>query len=127
MPLNVLVVDDSPIIRAVLVRCLKLSGLELGSVSEAGNGRQALERLDAGGIDLLFCDLHMPEMDGIELIHRLHEAGRLVSLPVVIISSDRSQERMDDLARCGIRHYLKKPFTPESVRTATLAIAGAAR
>ena len=125
MALNILIIDDSAIIRSVLVKCLSMSGLDLGTIHQAANGRLAYEILGAESIDLVFSDLHMPEMDGIELIHRLDAEGRLADLPVLVISSDRSQERRDDLLARGVRTFLRKPFTPDSIRQKVLAVTGA--
>lgn len=115
MPRTVLVVDDSPIIRRVLIRCLRLAGMTDDRLLEAGDGDEALAHLDAAAVDLVLCDLHMPGIDGNELLHRLADDGRLARLPVVVISSDRSLERRAELRSLGVRDFLGKPFTPESV------------
>ena len=58
----------------------------------------------------------MPQMGGAELIARMHDAN-LSAIPVVVISAEPSLERMEDLCRLGARGYLRKPFTPENIRT----------
>ncbi len=116
MGLRVLIVDDSSLIRSVLAKSLRLSGLELDEVFEAGDGRQAWDLLQAQEVDLIFSDLHMPEMDGVQLMHNLAEVGRLQRTPVIVISSDRSRERREELLALGVRAFLRKPFTPDSVR-----------
>ncbi len=122
MGLTALIVDDSPLIRAVVAKCLRLSGLTVDVVHEAGDGCEALDLLAAEAVDLVFCDLHMPRLGGVEMIERLAAAGRLPELPVLIISSDRSRERREQLLGLGARDFLQKPFTPESVREAVLAV-----
>ncbi|MFW5750232.1 MAG: response regulator [Planctomycetota bacterium] len=116
MGLRVLIVDDSSLIRSVLAKSLRLSGLDLEEICEAADGKQAWELLQRDELDLVFSDLHMPEMDGVQLIHNLAEAGRLQRTPVIVISSDRSRERREELLSLGVRAFLRKPFTPDSVR-----------
>lgn len=122
MGLSALVVDDSPIIRSVLVRCLGLSGLPLDRIDQAGHGEAALASLRQAPVDLLFCDLHMPVMDGVTMLRTLSEEGRLKTMTAIVISSDRSQDRRAVLSGLGVRGFLDKPFTPEGVRDAVRAL-----
>ena len=71
MSYSSLIVDDSAIIRKMIRRALSLSGLDLGDILEAGDGRQALAVLDDHWVDVVLTDIHMPEMDGIELVERM--------------------------------------------------------
>ncbi|MDA3962329.1 MAG: response regulator [Planctomycetota bacterium] len=121
MSRTVLVVDDSDIIRRVVIRCLELSHVAVETILEAGNGNEALDQLAEHQVDLMLCDLHMPELDGISLLHQLAADKRLATLPVVVISSDRSEERRAELKQLGVRQFLSKPFTPESVGDAIAA------
>lgn len=117
MPYNVLIVDDSPIVRKVVEKTLRLSGTELGQVSQAGNGREALDLLKDLWVDIVFADINMPEMDGIEMVERMHQTGLLKTVPVVIVSTERSVTRIEELRAKGVRAYLNKPFTPEEIKT----------
>jgi two-component system chemotaxis response regulator CheY len=116
MAYEVLVVDDSKTIRAMVKKSIMLSGLEVGEVFEAANGREALEILSQRWIDIVFADVHMPDMNGIELVEAMSKDSVLVSVPVVIVSSDRNQEHINKLQELGVRAYIKKPFKPESFR-----------
>ncbi len=116
MGYNILVVDDSAIIRKMVKKTISMSGMEVSSISEAGNGLEALKVLSENWIDLVFADIHMPEMTGVELVEKMSEDNMLVSIPVVIVSSDRSKTQMDRLKELGIRAYIKKPFRPENFR-----------
>ena len=69
MAYNVLVVDDSETIRAVLVRTLKITGVEINEIFQAENGAKALEVIDQNWIDIVFADINMPVMNGIEFVH----------------------------------------------------------
>ncbi len=116
MSYNILVVDDSAIVRKMVIKTITMAGLDVGTVHEAENGKLALDVLADEWIDIVFADIHMPEMNGIEMVEKMSEDNMLVSIPVVIVSSDHSQTRIDELKARGIRAYLKKPFRPEGLR-----------
>jgi two-component system, chemotaxis family, chemotaxis protein CheY len=124
MSYAVLVVDDSSIVRAVVRRCLAMTGLPLARVLEAANGREALEALARERVDIVFADLNMPEMDGAELVRRMSGDAALAATPVVVVSSEQSQARIDELRALGARAYIRKPFRPESFREVVEAILG---
>jgi two-component system chemotaxis response regulator CheY len=116
MPYNILVVDDSKIIRAVIKKTLGLAEVEINELYEAANGKEALAILREHQVDLVFSDIHMPEMNGMELIERMAADGALREIPVIVVSSEGSKERVDQLMKKGARAYIRKPFTPELVR-----------
>lgn len=116
-----LVVDDSPVIRKMIRRALGLSGLDLGTIHEAGHGREALAVLDAEWIDVVLTDIHMPEMNGVELVETMATDPLLARIPVLVVSTERDAERIAHLERLGVRGYLTKPFTPEQIRDAVAA------
>lgn len=124
MSYNVLIVDDSSIVRSVVKKSIGMSGIEVASVFEAGNGREALEVLNKEWIDIVFADLNMPEMNGVELVEKMSEDSMLVSTPVVIISSEQRQAKIDALKARGIRAYMKKPFRPEGFKDVVCSILG---
>ncbi len=116
MSYSVLIVDDSSIVRAMVRKAITMAGLEVGELHEAANGREALEKLSAHWIDIVFADLNMPEMNGVELIDKMAQDAALVSIPVVVVSSEHSQSRIDELKKRGVRAYIKKPFRPEGFK-----------
>ena len=116
MAFNILVVDDSAMVRKVLIRTLKLADIPLNEVMQAENGCQALELLAEHWIDLVLTDIHMPEMDGVEMIRQLAEDDVLVSLPVVVVSTEGSESVIEELRQKGVREFVRKPFTPESLK-----------
>jgi two-component system, chemotaxis family, chemotaxis protein CheY len=121
---NILIVDDSATTRAVIKRAVQLSGVaEGGVVHEAENGKRALELLagaDAAGggagVSLVLADLHMPEMGGVEMTQRMLAHPRLKTIPVVVVSAEPDTNKLEELKRQGVRGYIRKPFTPESLR-----------
>ncbi len=116
MPYNVLVVDDSRVIRAVIKKTLGLAGVEVNELHEAQNGKEALDILREKQIDLVFSDIHMPEMNGVEMIEKMMSDGVLRDIPVIVVSSEGSKERMGEVLEKGARAYVRKPFTPELIR-----------
>ncbi len=122
MSYNILIVDDSDIIRSVIKKSLLMSGLEVGNIFEAANGKEALQKLADEWVDIVFSDINMPEMNGLELIEKMSADQLLEKTPVVVISTERSQARIDRLTELGIRSYIKKPFRPEDLRDAVKTI-----
>lgn len=116
MAYTILVVDDSDTIRAVLERTLAMTRLKIDEVVHAVNGKDALEKLHEHWVDIVFTDINMPEMSGIELIEKMGEDPELHEIPVVVISTEGSSRRIEYLKKKGIKGYLRKPFTPESIR-----------
>lgn len=124
MPYNILIIDDSATVRAVLAKTLTLAEVDLGEVKEAENGRVGLEALQNGWFDLVFTDINMPEMNGLELIDAIAKDENLSSVPVVVISTDGSSTRIDEVKAKGVRAYIRKPFTPESIRDVVREVLG---
>ena len=114
--MKALVVDDSPAMRAFIKRVLDLSGLDVDAISEAGNGREALELLQEDIADLVLCDINMPEMNGEQFLTELSISGLSRKTCVVIVSTDATKSRVDRMMQLGAHGYLKKPFTPEAMR-----------
>ncbi len=116
MAYNILIVDDSAIIRAVLVKTLNMSGYDIGTLLQAANGQEALDLLEKNWVDIVLADINMPVMTGIELVERMAKSNIIKTIPVVIISTERSETRIKELMSRGVRAYLNKPFTPENLK-----------
>lgn len=115
MPCNVLIVDDSPILRAAIKKVVKLAGVDENRIHEAGNGQEALEVLETVWIDLVLLDLNMPVMDGEQFANELRSRGELDEVRVVIVSTETNRERLDRIRELGISDSLRKPFEPEDL------------
>lgn len=116
MSYSILIVDDSEIIRAVIKKMIGMSGMEVSAIHEAGNGREGLETLRREWVDVVFSDINMPEMNGIEMVEEMMKDDDLKSTPVVVISTERSEPRIQRLKDLGVKAYMKKPFRPEDFR-----------
>jgi two-component system chemotaxis response regulator CheY len=121
---SVLIVDDSEIIRSVLQRTLNMAKIPLSNVYHAANGREAMDILDNYWIDLVMTDLNMPVMSGFEIIDIMHKRNDLCLIPIVVISTEGSALRIEELKDRGVKGYLRKPFTPESICTTLRQILG---
>lgn len=116
MAFNVMVVDDSPAMRAFVRRVLDLSGFAVGELWEAGNGVEALDQLGRHWVDVILTDINMPGMDGEQFVRRLEQDELLRSIPVIVVSTDGTEHRMRQMLTLGARGYVKKPFLPETLR-----------
>ena len=123
MALNILVVDDSAVVRAIILKTLRLAGIEIGTVHEAGDGQEGLAILEKQWIDVAFVDINMPVMDGEELIERVRRNPVWADLPIVVVSTEGSETRVRHLEEMGAR-FIRKPFPPEAIRRVVHEITG---
>ena len=114
-PLNILIVDDSAMMRKMVRRVVDLTEVAVGSVHEAANGQEALAIIDGHPIDALFTDLNMPVMTGTELLRALRARPTRPAIRVVI-STDGSQARRSEAEALDVTRYLEKPLRPEVMR-----------
>lgn len=123
MALNTLVVDDSSVMRSIIIKTLKLSGLPLGEIWEAKNGEEGLRVLEDKWIDLALIDIHMPVMDGEEMLTRLRENDQYENMPVIVVSSESEPSKIEKMLNLGAT-FIHKPFTPEILREVIIAVTG---
>jgi two-component system chemotaxis response regulator CheY len=93
MSFNVLIVDDSKSVRSVIKKIITISGFRMDQCYEAVNGKQALEILSKEWVDVILSDLNMPEMNGLEMLAVIKADSRLQKIPVIIISTEGSDEK----------------------------------
>jgi two-component system chemotaxis response regulator CheY len=118
MAYNILVVDDSATARSIMKKLIELSGIDSGSIFEAGNGEAALSVLKQQWIDIVLSDVKMPVMDGIGLLKAMKNDEVLGMIPVIMTSAEGNAQVQNDSLAAGARAYLSKPFSPESLRLA---------
>ena len=107
---QVMVVDDSPVIRHIVEKQLKMLGFGGFNFVGANNGVEALSMLEENKIDLIITDLHMPDMDGIEFVHEVRENEKTDLIPVLMITSDYSPDKMLEAYEAGVDEFMQKPF-----------------
>jgi two-component system, chemotaxis family, chemotaxis protein CheY len=123
--LNILVVDDSAMMRTMIKRAAALTGIPIGQIFEAADGQQALEVLKEQHVDALFTDINMPVMTGMELLKQIAGDERWQHMVRVIISTDGSDARRDEAGTLDVRFYVEKPFRPEVMRDVLSNVTGA--
>ena len=124
MPFNVLIVDDSNSMRAVIKKIISISGFKIDQYFEAGNGREALAALADNWVDVIVSDINMPEMDGFELLEMLKKDNLLKDIPVIFVSTESGEKRIQYAFKLGVKAFIKKPFLPEEVRKILYEVIG---
>lgn len=126
MAFNVLIVDDSSSMRAIIKKIVKISGFNVGQCWEAADGKDAMKVLLAEWVDLVLTDINMPNMNGLELLSTMKKDEILKSIPVVMISTEGSDKAVRESEELGASGYIKKPFVPEDIKRTLSAIMGEA-
>lgn len=112
--LRVLVVDDSFTARNHINRVLMNMGIE--HISEAENGRQAVDIIAQQFFDLIVTDYNMPEMDGKQLVEFIRTHSNQTKIPVLMVSSESDSRRLAAVQQAGVSAICDKPFEPQTVR-----------
>ena len=121
-PLDVLIVDDSSAIRKIVERMLRQTDIPIGNVYEAGDGAEALAVLKDKGITLIFSDINMPNMNGIEFLKQVRINEVWKSIPIVMITTEGSQSRVMEALDLGAAGYVRKPFTPAQIKDTVVGL-----
>ena len=110
--LQVLVVDDSPSVRAVLSMCLKISKIPIVHIHEANHGKEALDKFGAKKYDLILMDIQMPVMDGIIATKKIREieASSNTQTPIIAITANALSGDRENCLAIGMNDYISKPF-----------------
>ena len=124
MAINVLIVDDSTVMRAMILKTLRMSALALGEVHQAANGQEGLDALNQHWIDLVILDINMPVMDGEKMIDSMLENPETKDIPVIVISTEGSKTRIERITKKGAE-FIHKPFTPEIINDTVRSVIGA--
>lgn len=123
MPKNVLVVDDSSMMRKIVIKNLKDCGFDV-TVIEAKDGQEGLDRFTAGGIDLVLSDWNMPNMDGLTMVREIRKLDPDKRVPIIIVTTEGSADKVKDAVLAGANNYLAKPFTPDRFKEKLSKILG---
>ncbi|MBE0537346.1 MAG: response regulator [Phycisphaerae bacterium] len=114
MAKSLLIVDDSATMRKIVIRTVRMSGLDFDRTEEAGNGAEAIEKLKQSPVDIVLCDVNMPEMNGIDMVKKVRaELPTCANTKIIMVSTESSQDLIDSILREGANGYITKPFTPE--------------
>ncbi len=117
---EILVVDDSKVMREMIVACLRpQAGLQF---EHAGSGLEAIERLSLKPVDLLLLDLNMPDIGGIEVVEFVRGQDQLKELPIVVITTRGDEGSKARALQAGANRFMTKPFTPEGLLSEVRAL-----
>lgn len=117
-----LIVDDSSVMRKIVERSLRQAGLESLIVHEAGSGNEGIEILQENQVDLILSDINMPSMDGLEFLAQIKVRNLAPGIPVVMITTESSEDHVKQAILNGARGYIRKPFTAEQVKERVLPL-----
>ena len=110
---NVLVVDDSKTMRGILSKTI--SRYADFNIIEAGDGVDALEKMQNGNIRLIFLDYNMPRMNGIEFMKNIRSQSEYKNIPVVMLTTESEEAKVRSGYVAGATVYMTKPYQPEAL------------
>src|SRR5208283_1640195 len=121
MSVRVLIIDDSPVMRRILEGALRHSDLDLAEVLQAANGTEGLAALENSAtedrpLDLILCDVHMPEMNGLDFLLEKQRRNLAPGVPLVLITADASDPQVLKAVAAGAQGTITKPFTLKQVQ-----------
>ena len=117
-----LIVDDSSVMRKIVERSLRQAGLDTMVVHEAGSCIEGLALLKDKQVDLILSDINMPSTDGLEFLRQLRAQNLAPGVPVVMITTESSEEHVKQAILAGAQGYIRKPFTAEQVKERVLPL-----
>jgi two-component system, chemotaxis family, chemotaxis protein CheY len=109
-----MVVDDSLTMRRIVINTLKSIGYE--DVAEAADGKEAMNKLLAGGADFLITDWNMPEMNGLELAKWVRSSEKYASMPILMVTTRGNKEDVIEAMKARVNNYIIKPFTAQGLK-----------
>ena len=114
---SLLVVDDSATMRQLLCMTLtRVEGITQANITEASDGREALDKVKSGRFDLVLTDIRMPRMDGLEFIRSVRSELNDQALPIIIITTKGAEEDVQLGMNLGASGYLSKPVSMTQLR-----------
>jgi two-component system, chemotaxis family, chemotaxis protein CheY len=121
--MRVLIIDDSIVMRKIVEAALRNCAVGVSEVLHAADGKQGLAALDSSAtqrlaIDLIFCDVHMPVMDGLKFLAEKPACPSFLATPVIMITADPGDPYLRRAIAAGAAGYIAKPFTLDQVQTA---------
>lgn len=120
--MEILVVDDSKVMREMIVACLR--GLAGASFTHAASGLEAIERLSLASFDLVFLDLNMPDIGGLEVVEFVREQDGLKNLPIIVVTTRGDDDSRTRALSAGATRFMTKPFDPDGIVAEARAVLG---
>ena len=119
--MRTLIVDDSSLMRKMIERALRLAGLNMDEVLQAGNGEEALQVLrqettNGSKLNLIISDINMPIMDGLTFLEQRKKENLAQGVPVIMVTTEGSEAFVMRAIAAGAVGYICKPFVPDQIR-----------
>lgn len=111
--MKILIVDDSSVMRKILLRTLRQAGFDGHEFAEAVNGADGLEKVKSEDPDVVISDWNMPEMTGIDFLRSLRSEG--IDKPFGFVTTEGSPTMRQTAIEGGANFFIEKPFTPETL------------
>lgn len=127
MAFQLLIVDDSAAMREFIARVIAVSGFDVGACLHASNGQEALDVLRSNWIDIVLTDVNMPVMNGEQFLASVEADALLRTIPILVVSTDGTRNRVDRMMSLGAKGYVTKPFSPEMLRSRMEELLGVAQ
>lgn len=114
MKLNALIIDDSNMMRNMVMLSLRRTNLAEFQFIEAEDGEDGLEKFDSNDVDIIFVDWNMPNMSGIDFVRRIRRIGSASKIPIMMVTSENTMGKIEEaLDYAGANGFISKPFTEE--------------
>ena len=120
--LKVMVVDDTSVSRMLLVDGLNEIGIK--NITLAGDGEQALQSMMASPCHIVFSDMNMPKLNGLQLLKALREYGPTRQCCFILVTGKGDRAMIEEGKKFGLNNFLAKPFTPATLKAAIEAVVG---
>jgi two-component system, chemotaxis family, chemotaxis protein CheY len=122
MGYNILIVDDSSVMRKIIRRNVRLTGVQMNQEFEAGDGLEALNVLTHHPVDLIFSDVNMPNMDGVSFVKQVRTKSDNEHVKIIMISTEASLDIVNEAISAGANDYIVKPFTPDQLNQKMVSV-----
>jgi two-component system chemotaxis response regulator CheY len=123
MKINVLIVEDDKTMRVLIKSVLIESGMDIGDIVEAENGKEGLLALENHKIDLMLVDIYMPVMDGMEMLDSVRDHPVYKNIPAIVVSMEDDHKRIGAIVRKGLG-FVHKPLTKQLLKEEIKKIGG---
>ncbi len=111
-----MIVDDSAAIRKITKRIVHRTEIKFDKIHEAESGKEVLAKLRLSPVDIILCDINMPKINGPELLKKIRELPGCADTKIIIVSTDNTNDVIDNMLSIGADNHISKPFTPEKLK-----------
>lgn len=114
--INALVIDDSGIMRKMVMRGLQEAALAEFEFAEAEDGESGLAKFNPRSTDIVFVDWNMPNMNGMDMVRRIRAQFPERHVPIVMVTTEKLTGKVEEALDGGVDAFISKPFTPEGLK-----------